>query len=424
MSAGVERGIAWGFIVLISVLVHELGHALAMRAFGYGAWIELHALGGLTHWVTPVGHAPTTPKERFLVTLAGPMSGLALGGLLFGIDALTTISPAGLAGFVVAQGVYVNLRWSLINLAPVLPWDGGLLLDSGLEIVTGKKRPTVVGVVSVITALVGMGYAILSKNFLLGYFAFQGVLAGWQLLQRGQRQTVLVAAWQLLNQGQPAEAEALARTRLEAAADPREHAQLLELIAWAQLHQKDHLAAARTLDLMVGGFVPSVELRARIAAAKGDIDQVITLLEKVALDATISPTAFPLLVSALLANDQPDRVVAVCKAAAERDFTSWEPMLHEASTRVFAHGDFAATYELCSWAATRSKSPVHAFNAACALARLGKTDEALSWLTIAVDGGYAEVTVLETDADIASVRALPQFADVLARARQKKASAA
>ena len=38
----------WVAVVLVSVLVHELGHAVALKAFGQSSVIVLHGFGGLT----------------------------------------------------------------------------------------------------------------------------------------------------------------------------------------------------------------------------------------------------------------------------------------------------------------------------------------------------------------------------------------
>ena len=56
-------------IVGLSVLAHELGHALTMRALGYPPWIELVAMGGLAHW--PEGADPTA-RQDLLISAAGP----------------------------------------------------------------------------------------------------------------------------------------------------------------------------------------------------------------------------------------------------------------------------------------------------------------------------------------------------------------
>jgi stage IV sporulation protein FB len=42
------RLLIWVAAVFVSILIHELGHALAMRRFGQPSRIVLHLMGGLT----------------------------------------------------------------------------------------------------------------------------------------------------------------------------------------------------------------------------------------------------------------------------------------------------------------------------------------------------------------------------------------
>ena len=46
----IEQTIAWIFIVFVSILIHELGHAFTARRFGSQVAIELNGFGGLTRW--------------------------------------------------------------------------------------------------------------------------------------------------------------------------------------------------------------------------------------------------------------------------------------------------------------------------------------------------------------------------------------
>ena len=76
MSQGGPDVVAvWIAIVFVSVLVHELGHALVGRMFGLAPQIELHAMGGTTSWIEPreIGHA-----RGIAISLAGPFAGFAI----------------------------------------------------------------------------------------------------------------------------------------------------------------------------------------------------------------------------------------------------------------------------------------------------------------------------------------------------------
>src|SRR3954462_311198 len=76
MQGGLERGLIWVGIVFVSVLGHELGHAMVMRLFGFAPRIELHGMGGWTLWP---GGAQPSEKQKLLVSLAGPGIELAAG---------------------------------------------------------------------------------------------------------------------------------------------------------------------------------------------------------------------------------------------------------------------------------------------------------------------------------------------------------
>src|SRR5262245_30914333 len=77
---GPGRLILFVIVVLISVLWHEMGHAVMFRHFGRAPRISLHGMGGLTS--ADGADVPFTPGQRFLSSLAGPVTGLVLGGLV------------------------------------------------------------------------------------------------------------------------------------------------------------------------------------------------------------------------------------------------------------------------------------------------------------------------------------------------------
>src|SRR5580658_9638026 len=70
---------SWVGVVSVSVLFHELGHALVARRYGYRPWIELYGMGGLTHLERLEDTANPAWTSDLAIAIAGPLFGLALG---------------------------------------------------------------------------------------------------------------------------------------------------------------------------------------------------------------------------------------------------------------------------------------------------------------------------------------------------------
>lgn len=68
--------------VLLAVLVHELGHAFAMRQYGLAPKIRLHMIGGMAYWERNPG-APLSNWQHIWIALAGPIAGFVMGGVLW-----------------------------------------------------------------------------------------------------------------------------------------------------------------------------------------------------------------------------------------------------------------------------------------------------------------------------------------------------
>lgn len=128
--------LVWVGAVLVSILVHELGHAFVQRAFGGRSEIVLYSFGG---YAAAIGVRAGWWRS-VLISLAGPGAGFLLYGLLklltwrFGY-------PPTLAGFqFVASLEHINLWWGVLNLAPIWPLDGGKVARELL--VLGMKPST------------------------------------------------------------------------------------------------------------------------------------------------------------------------------------------------------------------------------------------------------------------------------------------
>lgn len=134
----------WVFAVSISILVHELGHALAFRHFGCEPRITLYGFGGLAS-AEPGRRGSPTGWSRIIVSAAGPFAGFALGGVVLAA-VLVSGHQAPLMSWTIGGGLplpslaiftlvfdlmFINVIWGLVNLLPVHPLDGG---DIALEL--------------------------------------------------------------------------------------------------------------------------------------------------------------------------------------------------------------------------------------------------------------------------------------------------
>lgn len=153
--------ILFAVLLYLSILVHELAHAAAGRAFGLPVRsVVLSMLGG----VTDLGRSPQSAWRSFLISGAGPAATLAIAGVSLG--ALRVVPDGGLAYGVLAQLAASNIIVGIYNLLPGLPLDGGSMLSALLWGITGNElRGTV------FAAWAGRGVAALTAAlpFLLAW---------------------------------------------------------------------------------------------------------------------------------------------------------------------------------------------------------------------------------------------------------------
>jgi Zn-dependent protease len=119
-------GAAAALLFFVSLLGHEVSHALLARHFGIRIKrITLWLLGGATE----LQGDPQTPRAEGLIAVVGPLASLGLGGLflLGGYLAAATGVPTLIVVSVVWLAV-ANLMLGVFNLLPGAPLDGGRVL--------------------------------------------------------------------------------------------------------------------------------------------------------------------------------------------------------------------------------------------------------------------------------------------------------
>lgn len=156
----------WATVVVISVLFHELGHALSAQAFGLRASIKLVGFGGLT-----TRHGPSLkPWREFILVLNGPLASMLLAGLAWlAYQSFGNFLPEALR-YLLHIMVYANIFWTLLNLLPIQPLDGGHLLRIVLVALFGVRGIKIALFLSFLFSLAIAMLLFLIGQLLLGSF--------------------------------------------------------------------------------------------------------------------------------------------------------------------------------------------------------------------------------------------------------------
>jgi Zn-dependent protease len=154
----------WLGVVFVSILVHELGHATVAALCGYPPSIMLYQFGGMAFYQPTHGYSTA---KAILITAAGPAFGFSLGIAAF--VATVVIGPGNLtrlADFTLGQLIYVNIAWTILNVMPVLPLDGGNICREVCLAASPRRGIFVALWISIIVAgLIGAGLMFLRQTF-------------------------------------------------------------------------------------------------------------------------------------------------------------------------------------------------------------------------------------------------------------------
>lgn len=414
---GWQRALIWTVIVFVSVLLHELGHAVAMKVFGFGPRISVYALGGLTFW--PESAAPSV-KQSFVVSGAGPAVSVSLGLIsLLALKLAPAASP--LVSLALEQSVWVNLVWGLINLLPLMPLDGGNLLDTGATILTKTPRPRWVGLVAIVTGLAVIAGGLLIAQPFLAMIGFFSILRGWSRWSNRQPSfdEALQQAVKLGWEGNREGAETILLMLRQAATTDEQRAKVAQELAWLCLLNGNIERAEIEVRKLPVGWKIAPELEARLLATKDDVDGVIRILMPEVTAGRLPVTAAPLLASALIAQSRFQEVEAVASLmlanARTRDDAAGRAAI-ELTTRLFHAGAADACLRLCEFLWKKFARGEDAFNAACSLVKLGRLDDAMTWLSDAVRVGMSDLgKALREDPDLGPLRSRSDFVELAAR---------
>lgn len=210
--------VIWSACMFVSILIHELGHALAFRYYGVHSSIVLYHFGGLA---IPNGSSigssfgssvsgRRSEMQELWIAIAGPAAQLASAVVLVAAvkmagyqvtafywmpypisaipgvtDGLPIENVALLA--LVTSYVVPSVMWAILNLVPIFPLDGGRIMKS-LVLMNGGRTETWIWI-SLISAGLGAYYGFMTGHTFIGILFLSFAITNYQMLDsfRGRR---------------------------------------------------------------------------------------------------------------------------------------------------------------------------------------------------------------------------------------------
>ncbi len=207
--------VLWTLSLLVSILIHELGHSLAFRLYGIESSIVLYHFGGLAVPRDSFGrgrsYSQLSAKQDMLISLAGPVfqivsafaliAAFKLGGFrlnqamegwvypwmplglgeLVGSSEGKMIDSPGLFAMLVFYA-WPSIVWALLNLIPVWPLDGGRVMRSLVLIGGGNTSQSLM--ISLIAAGLMSVYGLTNGQTFMGILFFSLAITNFQMLQQ------------------------------------------------------------------------------------------------------------------------------------------------------------------------------------------------------------------------------------------------
>jgi len=393
--------VIWVVVAVVAVLVHELGHAFVARTTGAEPVITLAGLGGLTSYVPP---APVSRARSVAISVAGPAVGLVIGGALLVVTAMVDVR-SDLWSSVLRLGIFTTLGWSLLNLLPILPLDGGQTMR---ELLPGSRaqREVRAAVVSVVTAVV-IAVVAVRAGYVFGALMALFLIASNVMTIRQSREVRQLDVDQqvarLLWAGRVDDARDLAGERSEELGQP-----MLDVLAAAGHGGGD------------GGDGEGA------GGGDGDASQHREAMARLRATAQhpSDPTGSTLLLLADRARRDWPSVASTVRSAPAIGSAAVVAVQNAAH----AEGGGLASAEIGQAYLDRPgpsafEGPGHAahiaYNTACGWASIGELERGTAAFRRAAELGFADLTTVDSDPELAPLRPLPGYEEARGVIRQR-----
>lgn len=415
--------IEWLAVVFISILVHELGHALTVRSFGMSPQILLYSMGGLTSWQDEKG---ISHARRIVISLAGPFAGFLFGGaVLLSNIAMPDLFADHFGRQTYMDLLWVNWGWGIFNLLPVLPLDGGNVVYSIEQWVTKKPGGTIARAVSLI---VSGGAALLAFvagetwiALIMTWFAWNNVSALFQSFQYSRDEQMLPTIEQAraaVKNNDGATAVRLAKDALSSARSAAIESEAQQVLLQGLILENEIESAKKEADRLQALRGQTALLQALAGFERDQLPRAIPVIEH-AYKSSLSPDLNFTLANALITAGRMREAAALVAEQRQPEYAAGlYAMLQKAA---FDSGEYELSSDAGRRAFEMTKEPGVAYNIACAEARAGRDDEAMAWVNRAVEAGFRDVGALASDDDFAALRSRPEFEAVCGKLREAMA---
>jgi stage IV sporulation protein FB len=438
------------FLVFLSILVHEMGHALTYRFMGQRSAVVIHGMGGFTV-PTGGGRRVLSRGKSIAVSLSGAIFQLVFLWLParyllqtdWAIDQLFSWDAGSNVDFNIYPVLYymqfINLWWAVFNLLPIRPLDGGHVAEELFGHEWACKLSIGFAAVAAFLALTHTPMYLIVA-LLMGFFAYQN----YKELTSGMPSDVLdVEAPDEPSRGgrrggasrhpgagtagpaagggragrkdRKRRGDRKSRSRhLEAVPDLPTgpgpgSASDLEATIWNELRDGDRDRAAAMLRQSgsSNGF-----LQGSVALAQGHTSIALDLVHAAYMG---EPDGPPNLVLATLLADN-DQAVPLTDTLVSDGTTGLT-----AAASLLTHLHYAKRFEAAArvgellFAAGPTSPAQTAFEVACAWSRAGNAEEGLRWVEAAIDAGFKAPAILDKEPDLLEVRDLPGWTAIRAK---------
>jgi Zn-dependent protease len=371
MVNGGEFGLWLAGSAAVLTLLHELGHAFAARATGARAEISLDFLAGYASFV------PTRPLKRWEragISVAGPavQIGVSMAALFaLGVD---PFDPDSFGDSAASFAIwFTGPVMGMLNLIPVLPLDGGHIVQAGLDkLMPGRAHKPMLWFSLVVTSVGAVAFFLTPDLRGLAFFVVFPLMVQLQMLFAGRPDTRVQHARNAAERG-----EAMAWATGEVTAIPPQ----LVPSPWFRAHQQ-------------------------LQSGQPDVAREVLLAD---LADTSPPNWWP-------PNEAPERSLEQLVALLPRPLplgrSYSEHALADVLVRLGAYDD-AASYGAASF--QRHRSTASALAVARSAAALGDVEVAIGWLRAAyradTDPGRL-VDAMDDASEFDVVRTDPRFVEL------------